>query len=161
MSPDVDKYFSMLKDQFSSDHRGRRSSASGGASRSSAFQRRFETLSTDISPKYHRHSMAEGNNLFASKQLNLEFTKSTESLNKTVKRDVHDSDHMFDKVFSNSFTSGDFRDLMNNNDSDIEDLQSKHMESALNQGKLYSVSEENRKRRKKVFRDEKERKCSK
>ncbi len=162
MSPDVDKYFGMLKDQFSleSSKSFRRSSSAKDGRESSLFRKRFEHLSSDISPKYHRHSMVEGNNIYPSKQRSLDLSRSTEQLNESTKH-FHDfSLHMAgDNRFSNSYTSGDFRDLVNNNESHAEDLQSKHMETALNQGKLYSFAEESRRRRKKVF--DKERKSSK
>lgn len=157
MSPDVDKYFSMLKEQFSFD--GLRKSSSAGSSRenrSIVFRSRFDSLSNDISHKYHRHSMVEGGgSLFVAKQKSLDsgLSKSTHG--------IFDVDHMacHRGRLSTSLTEGDFRDLVNNNEFGLEDLQSRHMEMALNQGKLNSVSEENRKRRRKVF--EKERKMSK
>ena len=96
--------------------------------------------------------MVEGSNLFTS------ITKNTDHMG-SKSFDIDYSLQMGDKRFSNSYSSGDLRELMNNNDADAEDLQSRHMETALNQGKLFSVSEQNRKRRKKVF--EKERKVSK
>ena len=155
MSPDVDKYFSMLKEQFSLD--GLKKSSSAGSNRenrSIVFRNRFDSLSNDISHKYHRHSMVEGN-LFVSKQRSLDSTLSSRS------RSFHDSDHMayHRGRLSTSLTTGGFRDLINNNEFAADDLQSRHMEMALNQGKLNSVSEENRKQRRKAF--EKERKVSK
>ena len=161
MSPDVDKYFNMLKEQFSCDgglsKRRERRSSSGGITtsrenRSIVFRHRFESLSNDISHKYHRHSMIEGGSLYVSKQRSLDSNFSS--------RNSSRSDHMAHQGrLSTSLSSGEFRDLINNNDVDAEDLQSRHMEMALNQGKLNSVSEENRKKRRKVF--EKERKSSK
>eukprot|EP00795_Rhopilema_esculentum_P001193 gene1193-15557_t len=156
MSPDVDKYFNMLKEQFSFD--GLRRSSSAGSSkehRSIVFRSRFDSLSNDISHKYHRHSMVEGGSLYVAKQRSLDSTLSKSA------RGLHiQSDHMAHQGrLSTSLTTGEFRDLINNNDLGSEDLQSRHMEMALNQGKLNSVSEQNRKKRRKVF--EKERKYSK
>lgn len=150
MSPDVDKYFSMLKEQFSLDGLKRSSSAGNSReNRSIVFRNRFDSLSSDISHKYHRHSMVEGGNLFVSKQRSLDSSLTQGA------RGLLDSNHRL----STSLTDGGFRDLINNNEFGVDDLQSRHMEMALNQGKLNSVSEENRKRRRKVF--EKERKASK
>ena len=91
-------------------------------------------------------------NIFVAKQRSLDSALSKSS------RSLNDSDHMayHRGRLSTSLTGGEFRDLINNNELAIDDLQSRHMEMALNQGKLNSVSEENRKRRRKVF--EKERK---
>ena len=165
MSPDVDKYFNMLKEQFSCDsglsQRRERRSSSGGITtsrenRSIVFRHRFESLSNDISHKYHRHSMIEGGSLYVSKQRSLDLNLGS----RNSSRSCRESDHMAHQGrLSASLSSGEFRDLINNNDVDAEDLQSRHMEMALNQGKLNSVSEENRKKRRKVF--EKERKSSK
>jgi len=155
MSPDVDKYFSMLKEQFSFDGLTKSSSVGNTReNRSMVFRNRFDSLSNDISHKYHRHSMVDGN-LFVSKQRSLDSALSKSSLS------LRESDHMaFQRGrLSTSLSGGGFRDLINNNELAAEDLQSRHMEMALNQGKLNSVSEENRKKRRKVF--EKERKVSK
>lgn len=61
-----------------------------------------------------------------------------------------------------SHSAGDFKDALNNNTrlhsrsmESFDDLHSRHRESAMTHGKIYSVSEQNRRLRRKYFRKEK------
>lgn len=61
-----------------------------------------------------------------------------------------------------SYSAGDFKDTLNNNTKlhsrsmeSFDDLNARHRESAMVHGKIYSVSEQNRRLRRKYFRKEK------
>ena len=176
---DVDKYFDMLKAKFSDSMPGSRTltrsssdktferrsrssrplSASGSISH---FVRRHHGLHSDeVSPRYYRYSMTEAEDFMHSRQrsLDLHERRSAETSHAHGKNLSEDGKHVGSRTFSlsNSYSSGDLRDFLDlNNNTSKDDLTSMHMERALNQGKLFSVTEQNRKRRRKYF--EKERK---
>ena len=74
----------------------------------------------------------------------------------------YDDDDDDDDDFVRSYSAGDFKDSLNNNTrhhsrsmESFDDLNARHRESAMTHGKIYSVSEQNRRLRKKYFRKEK------